>query len=341
VTSRVTAVVITRNHAPQVGACLDSVLASTRAPDEILVLDHASSDGTAHRVRGTHPGVLVLDYRDNPGFGVGVNRARRVARGDALLLINPDARVEPDCIERLTVVLDTDTAVAAVGPKVLLPDDAARIASAGLRVNRIGYACDRGYLEPDRGQYDAREDRLGVSGCVLLVRARAFDEVGGFDPAYFLYYEDLDLCWRLWLAGHRVVYEPAAVAYHRPAADTTGVLRHDHDHRNRLRTLVKNCGAATLLEIALPVAWFEVSCLAALAARGRPSPFAWRLRAQLATIARLGSALRLRRSIQRARRTPESRMVAFLAPGYGNPPPPPAIDVAAPGTATGTPPLAG
>jgi len=323
--NRIIAIVVTRDHAAPVGACLDSLRGSTRAPDEVVVLDHASRDGTADRVRKTHPDVLVLDYLDNPGFGAGVNRGRRVARGELLLLVNPDATVEPDCIERLAEVLDDGDDVGAVGPKVLLPgaasDRSSRIGSAGLRVNHIGYACDRGYLERDSGQYETREDVLGVSGCVLLARASAFDQVGGFDPAFFLYYEDLDLCWRLWLAGYRVVYEPAAVAHHRPRVDETGVFRHYHDHRNRLRTVLKNYGAATLVRMAPPLIGFELWSLAALALRGRLRPFAWRLRADLAAIARLGSTLRARRAIQRSRRAPESRVLALLAPGYGNPPP--------------------
>jgi GT2 family glycosyltransferase len=322
----ITAIVVTRDHAEEIGTCLDSLRASTLAPDEIVVLDHASRDGTVDRVRRTYRGVLVLDYRDNPGFGEGVNRGRRVARGELLLLVNPDATLEPTCIERLAAVLDGEHDVAAVGPKVLLPEpaseDAKRIGSAGLRVNHIGYACDRGHLERDSGQYDRREDVLGLSGCVLLARASACEEVGGFDPAYFLYYEDLDLCWRWWLAGHRVVYEPAAVARHRPGVDATGVFRHYHDHRNRLRTLLKNYGGGTLAKVALPLIGFELWSLAALGLRGRLRPFAWRLRADLATIASLGSTLRARRSIQRSRRLEERRVIAMLAPGYGNPPPP-------------------
>jgi GT2 family glycosyltransferase len=320
--TRVTALIVTRNHAPEIGACLDSLRASTAPPAEVFVLDHGSTDGTADRARRAHPGVVVLEYRDNPGFGAGINRGRRLAGGDALLLLNPDATVAPDCIERLVAALESSPDLAVVAPKVLAAGDPTRVASAGLWVNRVGYACDRGHLEPDRGQYDAAQEVLGASGCALLVRASAFDQVGGFDPRYFLYYEDLDLCWRSWLAGYRVLYLPAATARHRAGVDATGVFRHYHDHRHRLRTLLKNCGARTLLRIALPVLWLELSSVAALALRGRWRALGWRLRAQLATLVGLPSALAARRRIQRSRRVGDQRLYGFLAPEYGSPPPP-------------------
>jgi GT2 family glycosyltransferase len=318
---RISALIVTRDHANDIEACLESLRASTLPPSEVIVVDHASIDGTADHVRRMHPSVVVLDYRDNPGFGEGINRARRIASGEALLFLNPDATVAPDCIERLAATLEGATDIAAVGPKVLVAGDEARICSAGLRVNRVGYACDRGHLEPDSGRYDSVEEVLAASGCALLVRASACAEVGGFDRSYFLYYEDLDLCWRLWLAGHRVIYQPAALAHHR-SGDAGGVFRHYHDHRNRLLTILKNCGLSTLARVALPLLWFELESVAALALRGRLRALGWRLRAQLSAGARLPSALADRRRIQRARRTPERRLFAFLTPEYGNPPAP-------------------
>ena len=316
--SRLSAIVVTRNHREVVGVCLGSLLASDRPPDEIVVIDHASDDGTAALVRRAVPSAAVLDFPDNPGFGEGVNRALRVVTGDAVVLLNPDASVAPETLGILLRRLEDD-GLAAVVPKVLVAepaDDAPHIHSAGLRVDRLGRARDRGCLEPDRGQLDRPETVLAGSGAALLLRTAAVREVSGFDPSYFLYYEDLDLCWRLWLAGYEITYEPSAVARHAlPADPDSAYLRHFLDPRNRFRTLLKNLSMATLARRLPRLVLFEVTNTLDLALRHRRiRAVAWRLAAWAWTWRHLPSTWRARRTVQGLRRRSDGDLDRLFVP---------------------------
>ncbi len=293
---RLTAIVVTFNNRGEIGACLESLQRSARVPDEILVLDNASSDGTPDRVRRDFPEIGVLDYWDNPGFGEAHNRAFRVATGERYLLLNPDASIAPDAIERLERVMDEDARLGVAVPKVRLSREPAVLNSAGLEMNRIGYGWDRGYLEWDRGQYDVAGPVLAGSGCALMLSAAMVRAVGGFDPAYFLYYEDLDLCLRSWLAGFPVRYVPQAVAHHAMKVSGRPALYGDYlDHRNRLRTVLKTLPPLPLARALARSARFDIASVLRALGRGRGSEASRRIAAWAWNAAHLRGTLRLRR----------------------------------------------
>ena len=191
------------------------------------------------------------------------------------MLVNNDAVAAPGFLAALLEPFD-DAAVGAVCAKVLL-SDGRLINSVGAEITADGYGRDRGWLEPDDGQFDTPVEVMVGSGCALALRRQAIDEVGGIDEGYFLYYEDTDLTWRLRLAGWTVVTAPRAVVHHEHSA-TVGAgspLHAYYSERNRLLTMVKDAsGGLALTAIALQppttayVAGREVQ--AAWRARRRP-----------------------------------------------------------------------
>lgn len=193
-------------------ACLDAVLPEG-AP--VLVVDNASTDGTAALLAKRYPQVRVLTMDRNTGFAGGVAAGLAAITTPVAVLLNTDAVVRPGWLAALLAPL-SDPGVAAVSSKLLLPDG--RVNSAGGWIDRNGYGHDLGGGEPDDGSWDAPTDVAFGCGAALALRMRAVNEVGGLDPDFFLYYEDLDLCWRLWLAGWRCVYEPTAVVVHEQGA---------------------------------------------------------------------------------------------------------------------------
>jgi GT2 family glycosyltransferase len=324
---RISAIVVTHNNERDISQCLASLEASTDRIDEIIVIDQDSCDGTADRVRREFKHATVLDFLDNPGFGEANNRGERVASGEYLLLLNPDATVERDCAGSLLEALITRPDVAIAVPKILLAREPSVINSAGLSVNQIGYGWDRGYLEWDRGQYDQPEPVLAGSGCALMVRTAAFRALGGFDPRYFLYYEDVDLCWRAWAAGFSVRYVPTAMARHAMKVSGRSVFFDEYlDHRNRLRTLLKNESARALVSKLPRVIAFEAT--SALDLIRRRQWRAARLRSQAWTwnIGRLADTLRHRRSVQRFRRVADD----VFRPLFAGDSAAPRLDAAAP-----------
>src|SRR5207302_8028486 len=138
------------------------------------------------------------------------------ARGEILVFLNPDAFVEAGWLEALRPLFD-DPAIAAAGPRIVRGRRTRELVydSAGGDIEfPLGDAPGRGYMQKAAGQFAVREDVAYLSGAALAVRASALEQLGGFDEAFFCYYEETDLCWRIRMAGLRCVYEPAATVYH-------------------------------------------------------------------------------------------------------------------------------
>ena len=317
---RVSAIIVTRNNRGDIGCSLASLCASCYPLHEVIVLDHASSDGTADYVRREHRDVVLLDFLDNPGFGEGNNRGVRVATGDYLLLLNPDATIDAEALGTLVQALDSNPHAGIAVPKVLVASEPEIINSAGLLVNQIGYGWDRGYLEWDHGQHDSPGPVLAGSGCALLVRTEMFKALGGFDASYFLYYEDLDFCWRSWLAGHAVLYVPKAVVRHAMKISSRPAFYNEYlDHRNRFRALAKTLSAGSLVRRIPQLAAFEAGSVWVLARSARWDLVRLRTQAWTWHLGQLPDTLRGRRAVQRSRAIADDAIASLFDPGTGPP----------------------
>jgi GT2 family glycosyltransferase len=222
---------------------------------EVIVVDNASGDGSVDRITKEHPDVQVLALDQNAGFAAGCNAGAQVATGQYLAFLNNDARPDPEWVSAATAVLDRDGSVACVASKVLDWDgELVDFVDAGLGFYGHGFKLHAG--EPDNPAYDREADVLFASGAAMVVRASTFREVGGFDERYFLFFEDVDLGWRLWLLGYRVRYVPASLTFHRHHR-SVGALGPAQEEflleRNALFTIFKNYDDENL-RLALPAA---------------------------------------------------------------------------------------
>ncbi len=204
-------------------------------PGPVVVVDSGSSDGTSDAVRAAHPDVRVLEL-GNVGYGRAVNAGAGLFEDDIDVVVaaNADVRFQPGSIATLVTALDADPGVAIVGPRVRYPDgghqaSARRSPSLGTAVMHaaIGWLAPanpatRRYHALDLTGPGAREacDVDWVSGCAFAIRRSDLDAVGGFDPGYRLFVEDVDLCDRLRRRGRRIRFEPGAVVEHRVGAST-------------------------------------------------------------------------------------------------------------------------
>jgi len=246
---RLGAVVV--NH--DAGDALLDCVASLRAAgvEEIVVVDNASSDGSLVRLVAADPSVAVVPTGANLGYGSAANRGARRISTEFLLVCNPDLLLDPDAGRRLVDALAAEPDLAACGPRILEPSgavypsarafpsirDAAGHALVGLfrPENRFSERYRRGGLTDTDTEGVVGVD--WVSGACMALRTVAFSSVGGFDEGYFMYVEDLDLCWRLGRAGWRVGYLGSAEVLHHGAVSTS---RHPYrmlvaHHRSALR----------------------------------------------------------------------------------------------------------
>jgi GT2 family glycosyltransferase len=208
--------------------CLDSIVRSAPAlSSEIIVVDNASTDGTAQLVRRKYPAVQVIENQRNVGFTRATNQAMAVARGRYLLWLNPDTILEPDSLHQLWTFLEEHPDAGIVGPKVLNADGTFQPqCRRGLPTPLASFAYMIGLhrLRPDHptfGRYllthlpiDEPSRVDSVSGCCLLARREVWQQIGSADEAIFGFGEDLDWCVRAHQAGWSVWYYPQSVIVH-------------------------------------------------------------------------------------------------------------------------------
>ena len=297
-------IVINYNGSPWLERCLVSLCDQTIADQiEIIVADNAStdqSDQLAAQLLRDWPRGRVCHHGTNLGYSEGNNRAARDARGRYLFFLNNDTWLEPGCLECLVREIQA-TGSAAGAPLVMdYLDDVMQSAGAG------GFDFF-GLLSPQRGSFNCREVFV-ASGCSLLVETGWFRKLGGFDPEFFMYADEYDLCWRLWLAGGRVILAPSARLHHRGAAAVnpkgggrmvelrTSDTKRYYANRNNLLTVLKNGQHLLLALVPLQLALLAAEALVMAAWTGR-----W-THVRRAYVAALRDCWRLRRHVLAERR---------------------------------------
>ncbi|MBO0703313.1 MAG: glycosyltransferase family 2 protein [Candidatus Dormibacteraeota bacterium] len=222
----VSVIIVNYNTRDLLLQCLDALEQATDAPHEVIVVDNGSSDGSADAVEQRFRKAIVVRHQ-NVGFGRGNNAGLQQAAGRFVLLLNSDVVVKRGCVDRLADHLLLHPEVGAVGPRLVRPSGQLDLAcrrgfptprASFFRViglsrlfshSRFFNAYNLGYLD----EHQEHEIDAG-SGACLLVRRSTIDQVGFFDPDFFMFGEDLDLCFRIKEGGWKVMYLPSAEAVH-------------------------------------------------------------------------------------------------------------------------------
>ena len=227
----VAAVVVNYNAGDELRGALQSIAAECVGVDwEAVVVDNASTDGSASVVPPVSPRAVLISNAANVGFGSAVNQAMAASSAPLVLLVNPDCQLRPGALAALRAVTDTDPSCAIVGPMILDPDGRVQGSArgdpdmltglfgrtAGLRTRLpLTSAARRNVVVDDAIASGAPSVVVDwVSGACMLIRRAALEAVGGFDEQYFLYWEDADVCRRLRQHGHQIRYAPGAMAVH-------------------------------------------------------------------------------------------------------------------------------
>lgn len=188
---------------------------------EIVVADNGSTDHSLKVLEQEFSSVRVIRLDRNYGFAEGYNRALQEVEADYFMILNSDVAVEPDWLQPMVSLLESDKQIAACQPKILSlqhPDRFDYAGAAGGWLDVFGYPFARGrifdHCETDTGQYNDTAPIFWASGAALFIRAAIFREVGGFDPYFFAHQEEIDLCWRIQCRGYRIYVCPLSVVHH-------------------------------------------------------------------------------------------------------------------------------
>lgn len=322
-TTTISVVLVSYDESPQqLRTAVDSLLAQTRAPAEILIIDNNPGRSAAESLRGYAPEVKLIEPGKNLGYAPAINLAAAHGSGDYLLTLNPDAHVEAACLERMAAVADSDPQILLVGAQILLEDGVTRNAGAN-PMHPTGISPAGGYGEP-REAGEPRDVAV-VSGACCMIRKEAFIALGGFVDEFFVFYDDPDMGWRALIAGMRVVYCPGAIALHDYDFDRRGKHKWFLLERNRLFSLLANYEARTLAFLSPVLIATEIGLLG-VAAYGRWLP--QKLQTYASVFALRKRLMEQRRAVQATRRRNDAEVLERFEERMDSallPPPGPAL----------------
>ncbi|MBL8770071.1 MAG: glycosyltransferase family 2 protein [Phenylobacterium sp.] len=300
-----TVCVIAYNSGPTLRACLQHLGAQAFRDFETLIIDNASPDpgdaAIAEAFVRSHAGARLIRNPENLGFTGAGNQGAREGRGRWYVLLNPDAYAEPDWLAGLMAAAGRHPDVRAFTSRQVVAEDPGLLDGLGDVMSITGIPYRGGYLNPDRGQ--AREGEVfSPCGAAMMIDRELFLRLGGFDEAFFCYGEDVDLGYRLQLAGEPTLLVPAATIRHVGSASTGGRKSEFavfHGTRNRFWVLFKNT-PAPLLPLVVPLHLMAL-VLIYLRRENRPH-IRLILRAVRAAFAGAPAMFRARRRVQAQRR---------------------------------------
>jgi GT2 family glycosyltransferase len=263
---RASVVIVTYNSASVVAGCLEALRPTLSPDDEVLVVDNASTDGTADRIATLHPWVRCERAPSNLGYGAANNLAVARSNGRYVVFLNPDTVPQAGWLDALVTVLATHGHPALCTAKLLVASDPARVDACGNDVHISGITVCRGWGQPASAFQEI--ERVGaVSGACFALPRTLFELLGGFDERLFLYYEDTDLSLRARLAGYDCLLVPTAAVLHDHSGQLSAAkLR--YLERNRLWSLLKLLHWQTLAALSPVLVAAELGAWAMAICRG-------------------------------------------------------------------------
>ncbi len=308
--SKVGIIILNWNGKQHLQTFLPSVVENSQDA-EIVVIDNNSSDDSVEFLKQNYPQIKLVHNAENGGFAKGYNDGLKQIEGqfEYYILLNSDVEVTPNWINPIINLMENDSTISACQPKVLAYNNKSSFEHAGACggfIDKNGYPFCRGRMfenvEKDTNQYDNKTEVFWATGACMFVRSSIFHRLGVFDEEYFAHMEEIDLCWRMKLHGHKIMVNPESVVYHLGG----GTLSYKSprkvylNFRNSLFTLYKNYRGSFLVT---KIAWrFCLDYLAAFVFMAKGDfKASWQvIKAQAHFIGKIGSMRKKRRAIKKS-----------------------------------------
>ncbi len=255
----VSVVILNYNGLKDLRGCFDSLNNLSYSNKELILVDNNSQDKSVDFVKENYKDVKIIELKKNCGFAKGNNIGVSNSNGKLIVLLNNDTVVDQDWLTELVKVAISSKDVGVVGSKIYYYDKKKILNFAGSSNNLIGATSHIGLNEKDSKNLNQIKKIFYACGAAILFKRKVYEEIGLFDPNYFIYYEDVDFCWRSWMFGYSVLFSPNSFLYHKIGQVPMLSKRKRYLlERNKLRTLLKNYELETL-RIVLPIffhKWF-------------------------------------------------------------------------------------
>lgn len=308
-TLRASIIIVIHNGRPYLEECLTSLRRALLPDTEVIAVDNGSTDGSAEWVRMWMPQARLVVNAANRGFAAAALQGAAMARGEILVFLNQDTRVEPGWLRALLAGF-REPSVGLVTSTVLQMDNPERIQSCGQNVHYTGLVFGRGFGEP-RASFSDPAEVSAVSGASFAIRRDVWEELGGFSGVFYMYYEETDLSWRARQAGYRSLHVQTSVLYHAGRTDRPSPMALYYSFRNRTLMLLSNWEWTTLLLLLPGLLLAEILEWGLALARGWAGVSA-KARAVLWVFTHGGTVGRLHARARRQKRLGDGAMLASL-----------------------------
>jgi len=251
----VSIIIINHNRKEDLKACLNSVKKTSYKNFEVIVIDNASTDGSVDAVKKLD-WVKIVVNDENVGPIKARNFGVQISKGSLIAFLDSDIEVEPEWLSELVKVISSDRKIGACACKVKFYSNKSLINSAGMGCDKYGFAFSRGLVcrgnfEKDEGQYDKQEEVFSAYTAAMIARKDVLEEINLFNPDLGMYYEDIELSWKIRMTGYKIMYVPTSLAFHKLAPSKTPFTTKVkyYTERNRLMTMIQNYSLPSLIKL--------------------------------------------------------------------------------------------
>ena len=243
-------IVLNYNGLKDLKECFDSLFNLSYKNIEIIFVDNNSQDKSVDFVERNYKDVKIIELDKNFGFSQGNNFGAKAAKGDYIVLLNNDTIVDKNWISEMVKIAQESKKVGIVGCKIYYYDDRKTLDFAGSACDIYGDTTHIGQLQMDNPLLNIQRKMFYACGASLMISRELYLKIKLFDPTYFIYYEDVDLCWRAWIFGYDVVYVPTSFIYHKIGrVIKSNKFKKYLLEKNKLRTILKNYEKKTIIKI--------------------------------------------------------------------------------------------
>ena len=237
--------------------CLPTIRRVKYEPIEVIVVNNGSTDDSASFLHNNFPEVKVVEIKKNVGYAAANNIGVKNASGEYVLLINNDTKVTANFLKPLVDALEKDQSIGVIQPQVRSLINTRLLDSVVSYLTSTGFMYHFGYMKPWKNKkYKKRMYGFSIKGACFMMRRKEYINLGGLDEDFVCYVEESDLCYRVWLSGKKVMYEPGSIMYHWGGGDMQVMTKDEvtmlRSYRNRFLLFVKNASITQLIKI-LPI----------------------------------------------------------------------------------------